>query len=68
MSKLRKFKARLFGHNEQMPCMYCGDLLDFEGATVEHLLARSLGGNNNISNLNIACGDCNNGHKNKYGR
>ena len=64
MSKLRKFKSMLFGDNKQMPCMYCSDLLDFENATVEHLISRSSGGTNHLTNLNIACAACNNGHKN----
>lgn len=68
MSKNRKFKARLFGNNSLMPCRYCGDLLNFEQATVEHLVPQSLSGPNYRSNLDIACAPCNNGHENEYGR
>lgn len=50
-------------------CLICGGPLRFsartgEGATVEHILARSLGGSNDLRNLGIAHPRCN-GEKGK---
>ncbi len=40
-----------------MSCVYCGD--NEGGLTVDHLLARALGGNNSAFNLVTACRTCN---------
>lgn len=64
MSKNRKHKAKLYGNNDIMPCLYCGVELDFENGTVEHLIPRHLLGGNNLENLTIACAACNNTHRN----
>ena len=45
-------------------CRYCGlDLLQsystFTSATVDHLVAKSVGGLNDVSNLVLACPGCN---------
>lgn len=40
-------------------CVYCGVLTDIETASIEHLLSITHGGNSHLSNLSIACDDCN---------
>lgn len=45
-------------------CLICGGPVCFdrrtgEGATIEHILPRSLGGTNDLKNLGIAHGHCN---------
>lgn len=38
-----------------MKCFYCGDPLDEDTATVEHLVARASGGPNHLANKFLAC-------------
>lgn len=40
-------------------CMWCGDALLLNHATIEHIIPRSKGGTNARHNLGIACGPCN---------
>lgn len=40
-------------------CFYCGDDLDLDQMTKEHMLPVACGGNNHIANLVIACAPCN---------
>lgn len=42
-----------------MRCHYCGVGLTYKTATVDHVKARSRGGNNKRSNRVDACGSCN---------
>ena len=56
----RARKARLFGKREFVPCVFCGALLDFERATVEHIVPVNKGGPNVLENLTISCRMCNN--------
>lgn len=65
MSKNRKYKSRLYGAKETMPCEYCLIPLNFEEATVEHMIRKADGGTNRIENLTIACKKCNNEMKYK---
>lgn len=49
-------------------CMECGNKMEFEStkrktsnyATIDHILARGLGGNDELKNLRIICYRCNN--------
>ena len=45
-------------------CWYCGCELRKETRTIEHIVARSMGGNNKLDNLRLACDYCNRTHKN----
>lgn len=40
-------------------CVFCGDVLDAETATIEHFLPVSMGGPNHLSNKGLACKPCN---------
>lgn len=40
-------------------CGYCGCALDFEGYTTDHMVPRSKGGGNELSNLLACCKTCN---------
>lgn len=45
-------------------CFYCGCELSKETRTIEHVVARSMGGSNKLDNLRLACDYCNKTHKN----
>jgi len=40
-------------------CCYCGMKMDFETATIDHIIPKSKGGGNIIDNLAICCSPCN---------
>ena len=40
-------------------CAYCADPLRLEGATLDHVVPRCLGGGTTAENLVVACYDCN---------
>ena len=50
----RKIRAKVL-HRDQYACYYCGQ----DATTVDHLLARSKGGNDSMDNLVAACTKCN---------
>lgn len=52
-------KRRKLLETQGYRCFYCMCFLDFENATVDHLLPQSLGGGDNIENLAAACAPCN---------
>ena len=39
-------------------CAYCARCLDLEGATLDHVLPRRLGGDTTVANVVAACYDC----------
>ena len=45
-------------------CHYCGTCLTYDTATIDHIIARENGGQNNDENLVMACRSCNS-RKNK---
>ena len=55
-----RYKKRRFDKAAQIPCRYCGRVLVRSTATVDHKWPRSRGGSNAVTNLTIACFDCNN--------
>lgn len=57
---IRRKKGKLFGRNSTMPCVYCGCILTFKEATVEHIIPIGKGGPDIIENLTISCKPCNN--------
>lgn len=46
-------------------CQYCGRKAPEVVFHIDHIIPRSKGGNNNLSNLTLACDDCNIGKGNK---
>lgn len=47
------------------PCAYCGKILNKSNLTIDHLLAKSLGGKSNINNYVACCNSCNQAKGNK---
>lgn len=41
------------------PCAYCGVMISFDNATIDHKTPKALGGNNAHTNLVISCRKCN---------
>lgn len=41
-------------------CMYCGNTLNKETATIEHIVALATRGTEHIANMSLACSYCNN--------
>lgn len=56
---LRRKKGMLFKNESAKFCKYCNTLLEFDIATVDHIIARSKGGSDKIENLAVSCLDCN---------
>lgn len=52
-------KHRLFGTDTHKPCAWCGKVLGFVDATIDHLVPLAFGGRTNLSNVVIACVPCN---------
>lgn len=57
--RLRELKRQLCGE-QNWRCALCGEPLEFEEATFDHVIARSRGGDDEWENLVVACTDCNN--------
>ncbi len=56
---VRAIKYHLFKGHRHAPCMWCGTLLEFEAATIEHLTPKSHGGDYSVENAGVACQTCN---------
>jgi len=57
-----KTKKRLLAEvmeRDGLDCFYCGEQTDDDTRSLEHILSIAKGGNNEISNLTIACVSCN---------
>ena len=46
-------------HDGKVPCFVCGEHVIFERATAEHIIPKSKGGSDEISNLGISHRKCN---------
>jgi 5-methylcytosine-specific restriction endonuclease McrA len=57
--KMREWRAERFGKHETVPCDYCGALIRFVDASVDHVVALSVGGANDRTNYALACKPCN---------
>lgn len=58
-SQKRKSKRLLFGSRSYVHCCFCKRQIEFDRATIEHILPLSLGGNWTLKNLQLSCSDCN---------
>jgi 5-methylcytosine-specific restriction endonuclease McrA len=63
-NKARKIAIRKLIRDFGDTCWYCGCSLTKETRTIEHIVARSMGGKNRLDNLRLACDYCNKTHKN----
>ena len=59
IERVRAIKYNLFQGKRHAPCMWCGTLLDFDAATIEHLTPKSHGGDYSVENAGVACQTCN---------
>ena len=46
-------------HRDKQTCQYCGELVDWETYTLDHINPKTLGGDNALENLVVACRSCN---------
>ena len=46
-------------------CYFCGKILPYEWATIDHLIPKSRGGSNELENLVAACHQCNHAKANR---
>lgn len=58
MKHYSNFKNELFGRQEGK-CAGCGVLFPFRNMTVDHIVPKSKGGQDNEENLQLLCGACN---------
>ena len=54
----RRKRIQLF-YQYEGKCYWCGKQLEFNVATLEHIIPKSIGGTNAYENLTIACQSCN---------
>lgn len=54
-----KIKKTYFKNTMIAPCYYCKYVFMINDLTIEHLIPRSMGGTNDISNIALACAPCN---------
>lgn len=57
-----RLKIKLFGHLVFAPCCYCKVVFLYDQLTVEHIKPLCLGGDNDESNIALACAPCNHIH------
>lgn len=59
MKVKKKWKRTRFHVRPMLPCAYCGTLLSYQNATVDHYVPLCLGGRDHPVNFRIACLKCN---------
>ncbi|HYE93485.1 MAG TPA: HNH endonuclease [Terriglobales bacterium] len=59
MQEHRRRKVKIY-RRDAGACRYCGVVLDFAAATLDHIVPVSRGGTNAEANLVLACAPCNN--------
>lgn len=58
-TKKSTIKRTMFAGRSRVECHYCQRLLTFDETTLDHVLPKSMGGTFALSNLVLACLDCN---------
>lgn len=53
-------KCELYHARNEKLCVWCGKELEFDDATLDHVIPRAHGGRDHIDNCAIACRKCNN--------
>ncbi len=53
-------RRRMIAGRSSVPCHYCGADVPAKDATADHVLPRCRGGKTSLTNLVLACFDCNN--------
>lgn len=59
VEKGRAIKYHLYQGDRLRPCMWCGNHLELDAATIEHILPNSQGGPLELENCGVACSPCN---------
>ena len=57
--KNHKRKRQILYKKQNGICYLCNEKTDEDSATIDHVLPRSKGGSGRMSNLKMACYDCN---------
>lgn len=60
-ARKRRAKVRCLIKRDGALCIYCGDPLTEETATIEHVVPLGHGGPDRLINMALACADCNHG-------
>ncbi|MDY6803740.1 MAG: HNH endonuclease signature motif containing protein [Cyanobacteriota bacterium] len=60
----KKAKKRKLNEIFGCQCFWCGQKLEKNEQTIDHLIPQSRGGSNSLENLRIACFSCNNSRGN----
>lgn len=60
-ARKRMAKVRRLIKRDGALCIYCGDALTEEAATIEHVVPLSQGGPDRLINMALACSGCNHG-------
>ena len=55
----RKILVASIAERDGWACMYCGKILDFDTATIEHIVPIVRSGFDGIANMTLACAECN---------
>lgn len=60
--KIKTKRLNMFMENNE--CFWCKKVLKYSETTIEHMIPKSRGGTNNVSNLKLACRTCNSTREN----
>lgn len=60
----KKLRTQIF-ENSKGKCIYCGNITSYDVGSIEHIIPKSWGGTNSVTNLAWACAGCNKFRGNK---
>ncbi len=58
-AKRKRRKKELIAERDGRLCFYCRRVFELEFMTLDHLVPKTRGGSNHISNLVLSCSPCN---------